>query len=558
MRTVTFSDIIGENGIFIDGDWVESKDQDPNGEVRLIQLADIGDGYFINKSNRFLTTESAEKLKCTFLEPGDILVGRMPDPLGRACIFPGIDKPCVTVVDVCIIRPDKKNVSVEWLKFLINSFDYRNTINKFITGTTRQRISRGNLAKLSFKLPPLPEQIRTSGILIQAENLITKRKESIALLDKLLKSTFLEMFGDSNNYEKKWGINKLNDLVTKLGDGLHGTPVYSEDGKYFFINGNNLDNGKIKINDLTKRVSELEYNKHKKELDNTTMLVSINGTIGKVAFYDDEKIILGKSACYFNVKKNEINTKFLYYIIQSDYFLNYVKTVSTGSTIQNLSLKSMRELPLPNPPLKLQNQFATLVEKVDVLKNEYEYSLRELVNMYGVLSQKAFKGELDLSKVNLELYKEDVKTPSEVSLKPSDEKTKFPELTKKEIKELKKLKEKSKDKIDITDLSIADFYGVPLDIQAKRENIDFDFVGDDLFYQFLLKDHFKNESFTSQDLLEKLHNQFNHNGNMDFPNDKWKNIIFQFLDAKPPLLEQIYDENDNKVKLKLTDEAYKA
>ena len=73
MKTVTFSDIIGNNGVFIDGDWVESKDQDPNGEVRLLQLADIGDGYFINKSNRFLTKESAKKLRCTFLEAGDIL-----------------------------------------------------------------------------------------------------------------------------------------------------------------------------------------------------------------------------------------------------------------------------------------------------------------------------------------------------------------------------------------------------------------------------------------------------------------------------------------------------
>ena len=54
MKQVTFNDIIGENGIFIDGDWVESKDQDPMGEVRLLQLADIGDGYFINKSNRFI------------------------------------------------------------------------------------------------------------------------------------------------------------------------------------------------------------------------------------------------------------------------------------------------------------------------------------------------------------------------------------------------------------------------------------------------------------------------------------------------------------------------
>src|SRR5258706_213073 len=94
------------DGLFIDGDWVESKDQDPNGEVRLIQLADVGDGVFRTRSARFLTMEKARELRCTFLEPGDILVARMPEPLGRACIFPGIGRPAVTVVDVCIVRPN--------------------------------------------------------------------------------------------------------------------------------------------------------------------------------------------------------------------------------------------------------------------------------------------------------------------------------------------------------------------------------------------------------------------------------------------------------------------
>src|SRR4051812_29891436 len=82
-------DLISRDGLFTDGDWVESKDQDPEGDVRLIQLADVGDGVYLNKSSRFLTSEKARELRCTFLNAGDLLVARMPDPLGRACIFPG-------------------------------------------------------------------------------------------------------------------------------------------------------------------------------------------------------------------------------------------------------------------------------------------------------------------------------------------------------------------------------------------------------------------------------------------------------------------------------------
>jgi type I restriction enzyme S subunit len=93
--------------VFVDGDWVESKDQDPNGDVCLIQLADVGDGEYFNKSARFLTTSKARALKCTFLKEGDVLIARMPDPLGRACIFPADPKPTVTVVDICIVRPGR-------------------------------------------------------------------------------------------------------------------------------------------------------------------------------------------------------------------------------------------------------------------------------------------------------------------------------------------------------------------------------------------------------------------------------------------------------------------
>src|SRR3989304_9218202 len=97
-------ELIDSDGVFVDGDWVESKDQDIKGGVRLIQLADIGDGIYRNRSNRYLTYAKAVELGCTFLKPNDVLIARMPDPLGRACIFPGDSKLSVTAVDVCIVR----------------------------------------------------------------------------------------------------------------------------------------------------------------------------------------------------------------------------------------------------------------------------------------------------------------------------------------------------------------------------------------------------------------------------------------------------------------------
>lgn len=80
LKEQTLAELL-EDGLFVDGDWVETKDQDPNGQVRLIQLADIGDGVFRNRSSRFLTIDKANKLGCTFLQAGDVLVARMPEPV---------------------------------------------------------------------------------------------------------------------------------------------------------------------------------------------------------------------------------------------------------------------------------------------------------------------------------------------------------------------------------------------------------------------------------------------------------------------------------------------
>ena len=180
--SATIQNMIGKDGIFSDGDWVETKDQDPNGDVRLIQLADIGDGVYKNKSNRYLTGKKAVELKCTFLKPGDVLIARMPDPLGRACIFPGDSKDSVTAVDVCIIRTGENGVSNRWLMFATNSLPIRASIAGLQSGSTRKRISRKNLGRILYPVPPILEQRR---IVAKIEELFTKLDAGVEALKKI-------------------------------------------------------------------------------------------------------------------------------------------------------------------------------------------------------------------------------------------------------------------------------------------------------------------------------------------------------------------------------------
>ncbi len=160
----TIPDLVGREGVFVDGDWVESKDQDPGGEVRLTQLADVGDGVFRDRSDRFLTGRKALELRCTLLEPQDLLVARMPDPLGRACLFPATSQPCCTVVDVCVVRPGSPGVDNRWLMHFINSPDFRARVAGLQAGSTRKRISRKNLATIEMPIPPLREQSVIAGV----------------------------------------------------------------------------------------------------------------------------------------------------------------------------------------------------------------------------------------------------------------------------------------------------------------------------------------------------------------------------------------------------------
>ena len=162
---------------------------------------------------------------------------------------------------------------------------------------------------------------------------------------------------------ESWKWVRLRDIISVLGDGIHGTPQYDDTGKYFFINGNNLVKGKIVIKSDTKKVPYEEFKKYEKPLDESTILVSINGTIGNYAFYNGEPVILGKSACYFSLISG-IDKEYICRLLNTQHFLDYAVKEATQTTIKNVSLKSMRMLPVPLPPLSEQKRIVEKLEEI--------------------------------------------------------------------------------------------------------------------------------------------------------------------------------------------------
>ena len=155
--------------VFIDGDWIESKDQSDVG-IRLIQTGNIGDGYFRDKDDkaRYISERTFEHLKCTEVFPNDILISRLPDPIGRACVIPdGIGK-SITAVDCTIVRLSDKILPEFFIAYTKTPM-YHRQINEVATGTTRRRVSRANLGNIKITCPSLDKQQQFVDIVNQAD-----------------------------------------------------------------------------------------------------------------------------------------------------------------------------------------------------------------------------------------------------------------------------------------------------------------------------------------------------------------------------------------------------
>lgn len=284
------------------------------------------------------------------------------------------------------------NANIEYLlpKFLFYfCLDYN--FERHNKAVTIPSLTKADLLKIDIPLPPKSTQLAIVSELDKINELIRLKKEQLKDFDNLAQSLFYEMFGDPVENEKGWEVKKLNDISREIGDGLHGTPEYSEvDTGCYFINGNNLENGTIVIKENTKMVSEKTKAKHYIEMDDFTILVSINGTLGKVAFYNGENVILGKSACYIKLEAYN-DKKYIFELLKSDYFKRYAQSECTGTTIRNVSLKSMRNFRCPLPPLPLQRLFAQRIEQIEREKSEVQKSIKDLETLLASRMQYWFE-----------------------------------------------------------------------------------------------------------------------------------------------------------------------
>ena len=295
---------------------------------------------------------------------------------------------------------------------------YLNNVFNTLGGGIRQNLVVSDLLEVPVPDIPITLQANIADFLdketSRIESLIGEKQRFIDLLKEkrqALISHFVTKGLDANvpmkdsgvewigEVPEHWVLPKLIQVSARIGDGLHGTPEYEDGTCLYFVNGNNLMDGTIRITSSTKEVSAVSFKENQLNLGTSTVFLSINGTIGNVALYRGESIMLGKSAAYINVSK-DVEPEFLRYSLQSGYAKTFYDLEVTGTTISNLSLNSIRKFRIALPPVeeqqKIVSSLATELYKLDSLSSEVESSISLLKEHRTALISAAVTGKIDV------------------------------------------------------------------------------------------------------------------------------------------------------------------
>lgn len=181
--------------LFADGDWIESKDQAPEG-IRLVQTGNVGFGVYLDKPQnaKYISEATFHRLNCLEIYDGDILISRLPEPAGRACLLPQSTERRITAVDCTVIRTDKSVIDRTYLLQFLCSDQYIKTVNSFLAGGTRQRISRKNLEGIEVPYPSIDQQRYYGSFLCKVDARISNEKNRLNCLSILRSSLLQQLF----------------------------------------------------------------------------------------------------------------------------------------------------------------------------------------------------------------------------------------------------------------------------------------------------------------------------------------------------------------------------
>lgn len=338
-----------------DGDWIEKKDQSNSG-IRLIQTGNIGVGKFIPKddSRKFISEETFNRLKCCEIYEGDILISRLPNPLGRSCILPQLNTRCITAVDCSILKIKHEIVLPHYFMYYTQSKGYFSKIESESSGTTRARITRKKIEETIIPVPPLSEQrsivTRLDAAFSHIDALKANAEKQLNEARKLFQAELTECMKPKERWEEK-----------KLGEVARVQNGFAFDSKLF--NENATGTPLIRIRDI-KRAYTMTYTTETCSSDyiieNGHVLIGMDGDFN-VCVWKGGHAYLNQRVCRV-VPSDAILPRFIYYFLP--FPLKRINDKTAFSTVKHLSSKQVNEILVPVPPLSVQQAIVSHLDSL--------------------------------------------------------------------------------------------------------------------------------------------------------------------------------------------------
>jgi len=352
--------------------------------VKLLNVANLVNGNLdLSTSERYISEEEAYgKYKHFLCDEGDLIIASSGIKVDYFDKKMGFVKPehlplCMNTSTIRFKSLDREVLDINYFMYFLKSQAFKKQLARQITGSAQLNFGPSHLSKMSFSLIDMEDQINIVKQLGKIELIIEMKTKQIQEYDQLIKSRFVDMFGNPIKNDKEWKL-KFLDEVCDVRDGTHDSPKYYNVG-YPLITSKNISNGNIDYS-TAQLICEEDYqniNKRSK-VDNGDILMPMIGTVGGAIIVRKERDFAIKNVALIKFNTKLVENTFIKYVLNSDQMNLHFEDLKKGGTQKFIGLKTIRNLPIIVPPIKLQSQFATFVQQVDKLKFEVLKLLREL------------------------------------------------------------------------------------------------------------------------------------------------------------------------------------
>ncbi len=356
--------------------------------IRIIRIANVQKGYIEDKLPCFYPIESKEEYKKYQLYEDDLLIS-LTGNVGRVALMDKKFLPALLNQRVACLRiKDVAKVDKHYLFSVLNSDLFEDSCIRSAKGVAQKNMSTDWLKEFEITLPSLEEQKTIADKLDKVTALINKRKEQLAKLDTLVKSRFIELFGDYNLAHPQEDWKSISEIGKVVGGSTPKTNVDEYwDGEYRWITPAELEADSGYIYDSVRKLTKAGVDSCSlQELPVNTVILTSRAPIGKVA--------IAGSTFYCNqgfkniVCTEEIVPRYLYTLL----LLNtaYLNSLGRGATFKEISKSIVENIRIPVPTIEDQTIFATFVEQIDKSKLAIQQSLEQLETLKKSLMQQYF------------------------------------------------------------------------------------------------------------------------------------------------------------------------